>query len=132
MTTHASPSSVADAIIAAEQARGAALREADIAALERLIHPQMRYVHSNGRVELREEILAGFRSGEVSFPRFITSHHHVQPITESVAVLTGQIDQTKVIGPRQVSIRLLFQAVWQREDVGWRVIAFQSAVAPQG
>jgi hypothetical protein len=117
-------------VLVAEQARGTALRESDAAALSALLSEELRYVHSNGRIESKHDAVDAVREGRVTYERFETSDVHAAKISAEVVVLSGKIDQRKVTDGRGADLRLLFHAVWRNEAGAWRLVSLQTALPP--
>src|SRR4051812_15510830 len=101
------------AVIAAEKARGAALVAADLTQLARLLADDLRYTHSNNKLETKEVFIGTFRNG-LGYERFETFDLHGHVIAPDVVVLTGRIDQRKGMNGvyRGNDPKLMFQAVW--------------------
>lgn len=118
------------AVAAAERARGEALRRADAKSLADLLADDLRYVHSNGRIEDKISIIESLRDGSVSYPQFETMEHHASRVTADVVVLSGKIDQRKVNKGAASEARLFFQSVWRRDGGTWRMVSIQTAQRP--
>ena len=108
--------------MAAEKARGIALRAADLKALDALMADDCRYTHSSGKVESKKDHIDTFVQG-LRYERFITSGIHGHAVTPDVVVLNGQIEQRK-------DLKLLFHSVWRRENGAWRLVSLQTASTP--
>ncbi len=63
------PAASADAVLAAEDARFAAMVAADPEAMRRWFADDLAYVHSTGSVEDREQLIASILSGKLQIPR---------------------------------------------------------------
>ena len=120
----------AAAALAAEEARGAALRSHDSAALAMVLSDELRYIHSTGKIETKADVLQGLREGRVAYERFVTSDVHAAAVADKVVVLSGRIDQRKVTDRRGVDLQLLFHAVYRNEDGVWRQVSLQTALPP--
>lgn len=120
----------ADDVLAAEQARRAALLAGDAAKLGALLSDDLRYVHSSGKLESKSDVLAGFTSGKVAYERFDLSGLDVRVITPDVALVTGTIEQRKLTNGKWNDLKLLFQSVWRRESGAWRQVAIQTVQPP--
>lgn len=117
-------------VMAAERNRREALLRGDTAALGTLLSEELRYIHSNGRVESKRDILTGFESKHVAYGRFDLSGLEARTIAEDVVVLTGKIHQRKRSGDLRADAHLLFHAVWRNEAGTWRLVSLQTAVPP--
>ena len=95
-------------------ARSAALLAADTKSLDRLLADDLRYTHSNGKVETKAIHIDAFAGG-LRYARFQTSNLHGHVISPDVVVLTGSIDQRKGVPEKWKDYRLLFHAVWRKD-----------------
>ena len=129
-TVIAQASDASSAIIAAEQSRRAALLSNDIAALDKLLSDDLRYVHSTGKREDKRAVLEGLSSKQIGYERFELSGLDVHSITKDVAVLTGTIDQRKLGNGKWSDAKLLFHAVWRDEGGQWRLVSLQTVMPP--
>ena len=120
---------VAD-VMAADQARGAALLAADTQALDRLLANDLYYTHSDGKLETKAIHLGTITDG-LRYERFVTSDLHGHVISPEVVILTGKMDQKKLKAGKSSESKLMFQAVWRHETTGWRLAGMQTAVIPK-
>jgi len=119
------------AVIVAEQARGIALLAADTNALGRLLADDLRYTHSDGKLETKASHI-GSIAGGLRYARFTTSNLAGQVITPDVVVLTGIIDQRKGLGEKGKDSHLMFHAVWRKKSGAWQLASMQTAIVPAG
>jgi hypothetical protein len=54
-------------VLAAEQARTAALEHSDVATLERIMADEVTYIHASGKVDTKESYLDAIRSGQLRY-----------------------------------------------------------------
>ena len=114
------------AVLAAEQARAAALVARDAAALATWLHPELIYVHATGVRHDRERLLRFVAEG----PRFLAVAFHA-PTAElrgDVALMTGEL---RLRLQRQgetatTDARSWASAVWLLGPSGWQLRMFQS------
>ena len=117
-------------MLAAEEARGAALRIADTAALSALLSDDLRYIHSTGRLESKADILAALTEKRVAYERYVVSEIHAAPVAPGVVVLNGRIDQRKLTRGQWGDALLFFHSVWREEAGHWRLVSMHTAVVP--
>lgn len=117
-------------VIAAEQARRTALLAGDATALAALLAEDLRYIHSSGKVETRADVLDGIARKAVVYERFDLAQLAAHLVTPDVAVLTGAIDQRKFSGGKWGEVRMLFHAVWRRDNGAWRQVSLQTLQVP--
>ena len=115
-------------VLAAEQARAAALVAGDVQALTALLHPDLDYVHATGVRHTRTQLLEGLRQG----PRFL-SVQVVDPrvtVMGAVALVSGnlRLSLQRSPGAEVIEARSLLSQVWvQQADTGaWQLRLFQS------
>ena len=126
MVARAAESSVA-AALRADHARLAAMMAGDGAALGRLMSDELRFVHSDGRVEAKADYVKNMMAGDTAYADAKTSEVETIQITpDSVAVL-GVQQMRKKLGATWSDITLRYLAVWRNEAGTWRMVAWQSA-----
>jgi hypothetical protein len=109
--------------------RRQALIDSDVAALREIFADGLRYGHSNGDVHPKEELLGLLGSGRIDYRAI-----HVEEIeTRELAgtlVVTGRQTVEARAGGHDVTSRSVFTAVYARDGVAWRLVAYQSAPMP--
>lgn len=95
--------------------------------LDRLFSDAMVFVHSDGRVEGKQEYIKNLNAGDTAYSHVRTSALQAKQISSDVVVLTGVQEMRKKLGPTWSEIRLLFMSVWRNENGTWRIVAWQSA-----
>ena len=119
----------AEAVKAADLARGAALRSADTNALNKILADDFKYTHSNGFLETKTTHIKSFIDG-LKYSRFQTSDVVAHVITPEVVVLNGKIDQSKGTGGKMTDFKLLFHSVWRKKGNDWQIVSLQTALPP--
>ena len=119
-----------EAVLAAEAARGEALRKGDANGLAILLSEDLRYVHSNGRFQRKADAVGELAEKKVAFDRFETSELNATEVAPGVVVLSGRIDQRKLGNGKWSDAKLLFHAVWRIENGQWRLVSLQTAMPP--
>ena len=109
-------------VLAAEHALYQAQISENFAVLERMLSPDLVYVHSTAVAESREEYLAGAAEGLYEYESIEMPDARVR-VHGSVALLDG-ICTMRVGKTRQAKdlIRLLVVLVWAKEDGAWRLV----------
>ena len=109
-------------VLRAEQDLYRAMVEKDFAALERLIAPDVAYVHSTAVSESRAEYLAGVAKGLYEYESVGSRDVRVR-VHGDVAFIDGICDMR--VGERgkpRNMIHLLFVLAWVRRDDGWKLV----------
>jgi ketosteroid isomerase-like protein len=111
-----------DAILAATQARSAALVARDAVALRALHHREFRFTTPRGDVRDRDAYVAGNTAGELVWRAQYLKEHEIVVHGET-AVLVGVVhDEYERAGePGAHDMRITL--VWVEQDDGWVVLA---------
>jgi ketosteroid isomerase-like protein len=113
--------------VRADKARLAAMMAGDGDALARLMSDQLRFVHSDGRVESKDDYVKNMMAGDTEYASATTSDLETMQISPDVVVVLGVQEMRKRLGPTWSDIKLRYLAVWRNESGAWRMIAWQSA-----
>lgn len=111
----------------ADKARIAAMMAGDAAALAGLLSDQLRFVHSDGRVESKADYVKNLLAGDTQYADAKTSQVETMQVDPEVVVVLGVQDMRKRLGPDWSEVKLRYLAVWRNESGTWRMIAWQSA-----
>jgi ketosteroid isomerase-like protein len=120
-------------VLAAEQARAAALVARDLPALAALLHDALHYVHATGVLHDRAQLLQFVATG----PRFLQVKLHAPTVQlhGDCAIVTGelQLRLQRDLASEPVEARSLASEVWLRDAAlprRWRLALFQSTRFP--
>ena len=126
------PSSTAtsDAVLAAEDARFAAMVQGNADAMRPWFADDLLYVHSTGAVEDREQLIASITSGRM---RYVSVEPVDRRVIHSAAGLRHRAGPRPIPGdggttPLEFQARYL--AVYGLDEGGWRLRAWQSLRLP--
>ena len=115
-------------VLAAEQARTAALEHSDVATLERIMADEVTYIHASGKVDTKESYLDAIRSGQLRYISWRPMNLHVR-LLGSGAVIDGEY-AVKVTDSRvqrtPFDINIFILTVYERRNGQWKQIAWQS------
>ncbi len=115
-------------VMAAEQARVAALDSSDVQALEKIMADDVTYVHASGKVDTKASYLEAIRSGTLHYISWVAKNLQVR-VEGSAAVINGEYsvrvtDSRVQAEPFNINIFIL--EMWARRDGRWEQIAWQS------
>jgi ketosteroid isomerase-like protein len=112
-----------------EDERYAAMLDKDIAALDRLLHPDLVYMHSSGVADSKTSYIAGLRDRVWDYSAIERSDQTVK-LHGSLALVFNRLKISLAVRgvPKTLDNRAL--AVWTSADGSWRLIALQSGMAP--
>ncbi len=118
----------AETVAALEDERYAATVAADIATLDRLLDPGLRYIHSSGGTDSKASYLEALASGRFRYREVRRSEQSIQTAGDAVLVL-NRLDIDILVGraAKQIAARAL--AVWSRASGHWRLVCVQSTAA---
>lgn len=111
----------------ADKARLAAMMAGDGGALGRLMSDQLRFVHSDGRVESKTDYVKNLMAGDTAYADAKTSELETTQVANDVVVIIGVQEMRKRLGTEWSNIKLRYFAVWRNENGAWRMVAWQSA-----
>src|SRR4051812_5904148 len=115
-----------EAVMKADQARLAAMMAADAVALGRLMSDELRFVHSDGRIESKTDYVKNMLAGDTAYADAKTSGVEVRQPSPDVVILIGTQEMRKRLGPTWSEIKLRYMAIWRNEKGTWRMYAWQS------
>lgn len=118
------------AILGAEAARLEAMIAADLAVLDGLLDESLSYVHSTGRCDSKETLLAFISEGAV---RYLDIEHELDAVRETLsglAAVTGTMRMRLVSGGVEKSISTRTTNLWVTGSSGWSLAAFQTTTLP--
>ncbi|MBM3813683.1 MAG: nuclear transport factor 2 family protein [Acidimicrobiia bacterium] len=104
-----------------------AARTADNAALEKLLSPDLVYVHSNAKVENKAECIAALVSQK---PNFVLAPGIKVKIYGNTAVVHGKMTANVVQNGTPTKIELDLLQVWVRNGSQWQMVARHTARLP--
>lgn len=115
------------AVLKTDRARLAAMMAGDGAALGRMMSEQLRFVHSDGRVESKADYVKNLMAGDTEYRDATTSELETMQIAPDVVVVIGMQQMRKRLGAEWSDIKLRYLAVYRNEAGEWRMVAWQSA-----
>ena len=111
----------------ADQARLAAMVAGNGGELSRLLSEQLRFVHSDGRVESKADYVKNLMAGDTAYANAITSDIETMQVATDVVVVMGTQQMRKRLGTEWSEVKLRYLAVYRNEAGAWRMVAWQSA-----
>ena len=110
------------AIGKAERALYDAMIAQDYPALERILAPDVVYIHSTAVRETRDEYFAGVRKGLYEYES-VSSRENRYRTHGNVVLQDGICDMVVgETGKPKGLIRLMFLLVWAQQDAAWRLV----------
>ncbi len=114
------------AVLRADAARCEAMMKGDGPALAALMSDGLRFVHSDGRVELKADYVKNMLAGDTEYAGVKTLDVQALEPAPGVVVLIGAQEMRKRLGATWSGVKLRYLAVWRNEGGTWRMFAWQS------
>src|SRR5438105_4664747 len=128
LATDARDESARAEVLAAENARTAALVQHDVAGLARLLRDDLTYIHSSGRIDNKTSLLEAIRSDELHYISWTSKAMHVRMLGDT-AVVDGEY-AVKVINrkasPKTLDVNVFFLTVYVQSGGRWQQMAWQT------
>jgi ketosteroid isomerase-like protein len=128
-TDNSNALTVADAL-QAEDARYKAQIGNDFEALDRLFAKDLVYIHSSTVQDTKASFTESLRSGKVSYHSMERSDTKVR-VFGNVAIITGKAVFEVTSRGRDMTLNLLFHAVWVQRDSGLQFVSWQATRLPE-
>lgn len=119
------------AVRAADDQRVAATKAADRAGLEASYSNDLRYAHSNGKVDTKASQIQGLLTSGNKYEAFEYKERTFTPVGPGIVLMQGRvlIHQSNKAGAKTTN-DLNYLAVWREEQGKWRFLAWQSCKNP--
>jgi hypothetical protein len=115
-----------------EEARVAALDSGDLAKLDRILAPDVRYVHASGMVDTKASFLDAIRSGKLHYIEWRPNGLHARVFGDTALVEGGyavRVSDTRMqASPFDIDILVLSVYAWR--DGRWQQVAWESTRDP--
>jgi hypothetical protein len=121
---------VAAEVLAADDARYAAMIAQDYEALGRLLADDLLYTHSTAVTDTKAEYLAALRSGKYRYRAARREGTSVR-VHDAIAIVNGRSFLEVDVDGVPKSLANVFVNVWVRTPAGWRMTAWQSTPLPK-
>lgn len=120
----------ADAVLAAEDARFAAMMAADPAEMSRWLAVDLAYVHSTGDVHGRDQLIESITSGATRYVSIVPGERRVTFFDEAAALVRGTASLKVSAGAQPLEFEAAYLAMYVLVDGAWQLHAWQSLRLP--
>ena len=103
---------------------------ADVAGMRRWLAEDLRYVHSTGKVESRDELIAGIAGGTLRYLALTPEERQVRFLGPFAAVVEGRARIRAAAGATTADFNSRYVAVYALDAGTWRLRAWQSLRLP--
>jgi ketosteroid isomerase-like protein len=118
------------AVRAADDARIAAMRTPDKAALEAVFSDQLHYAHSNGVVDTKASFVEILTSGKTKYLGYDHLEREFTFPAPGIALISGKARIQVESAKGKMDSVLSYLAVWKEEGGQWKILAWQSCRLP--
>lgn len=129
--TDKSTDKAAAEVLAADEARYAAMIARDFDALDRLLADDLLYTHSTAATDTKAGYLAALRSGKYRYKSARNEGVTVR-IHGTTAIVSGRAFIEVEVNGAPKSLAIVFLTVWVKTGPGWQMTALQSTPLPRG
>jgi len=118
------------AVSAADDVRVSAMLKPNKAALDATLSDDLRYAHSNGKVDTKASLTASLLAGEAKYLSYKYSERTFTFPAPNVALMTGRLEVQAVVDGVSMTTGIGYLAVWRLEQGKWKFLAWQSCKIP--
>lgn len=118
------------ALTAVDDARVAAMLKPSKAALDTVLSDDLRYAHSNGKVDTKASLTGSLLGGEAKYVSYKYSERTFKFPAPDVALMAGRLEVQAVVDGVSMTTGISYLAVWRLEKGQWKFLAWQSCKIP--
>jgi len=112
-------------VLAAMEAWKQATMKKDGAALDKLLHPDLTYSHSNAKNQTKDEVIKDVTTGKATVEAVTFSDTTVR-VYGKTALVKGKVDIVNITDGKSTPAYLDILHVWVKGPQGWQMIARQA------
>ena len=117
-------------ILAAQDARFAAMVKGDASYLETALDPSLTYHHSSGSAQTRAEFMASIKAGSLKYKALDVIERKVRRVG-SIAIITGIFRLQATNNGEIIDSKARFTDVYENKDGRWVQLAWQNTRIPE-
>ena len=118
------------AVKAADDARVAAMLSPNKATLDGVLSDELRYAHSNGKVDTKASLTASLLGGEAKYQSYKYSERTFTFPAPNLALMAGRLEVQAIVDGVSMTTGISYLAVWRLEKGQWKFLAWQSCKIP--
>ena len=118
------------ALTAVDDARVAAMLKPSKATLDTVLSDDLRYAHSNGKVDTKASLTSSLLGGEAKYVSYKYSERSFKFPAPDVALMAGRLEVQAVVDGVSMTTGISYLAVWRLEKGQWKFLAWQSCKIP--
>ena len=116
-------------VLTDENRRFAAMTQADTAALSRLLHEDLIYIHSNALTESKAQHLAAIAAKRLVYQKMTPENVKVRRYGKT-ALTNGTVQVKGLLNDKPFELNLAYTAVYRKKRGIWRLLNWQSTRLP--
>lgn len=120
-----SPQSIRNELLELDKSRLEAMLRADYQALENVLSPELRYVHSSAYIDNYKSYLEKIYLKIITYQAIECDDYHVDLEGDS-AIIHSKMKATATVQGVVILIKSLTLSVWIRENEAWKMRYFQA------
>jgi hypothetical protein len=120
----------AAALTATDDARVAAMLKPNKAALDTVLSDDLRYAHSNGKVDTKASLTASLLGGDAKYVSYKYTERTFKFPAPDVALMAGRLEVQAIVDGVSMTTGISYLAVWRLEKGQWKFLAWQSCKIP--
>jgi hypothetical protein len=125
-------SDIRQIILGQEELRCAAMRNADLAALENILDPDLYFCHANGAIDDKSIYLGKMAQGNIIYRSIKWSEQKVALLPgDTTALLTGRMTSEVSVSGVEKLLDNRVVGVWINVGGQWRLRGFQTTPLPK-
>src|SRR4051812_22798650 len=117
------------ALRAAEIARFRANVDADGAALDKLLHADLEYSHSNGKLDSKSSFIASLKDGSLDYVSMVPTLESVR-LFGNVGVIRGRVKVGVTMQGKASEFTIGYSDVWLWQEGRWQLTEWRSTRLP--
>lgn len=121
---------VPEQLVQRAASRTEAMRMADRAALENLLHDRLIYIHSSAKVDDKQSIIGNITGRSVVYRTFEVSDARYITVDANTILRTGRMKIQITAAGADRGLHVAFIEGWTRSGGEWQLISWQSTTVP--
>jgi len=117
-------------VLRIDQERADAFVNNDTAALDRIMADDCTYVHPNGRVETKAEVLEGLKNHDRTYVSIERDDVKVR-VFRTIAIVTGRNNLKAKYQGKDYNVQNRFLRVYEKRNGRWQLVAHQATSMPK-
>ena len=119
-----------DALLKSEDARFAAQMSRDSLSLNKLLHPQLVYIHSNTLTETKADFILSVVSGSIIYRKIEAQNRVVRRYGKNY-IVNGNVSVSGFLKKEAFVVKLKYTAIYLKKGHSYQLVSWQSTKIPQ-